>query len=169
MSPSLPPSRPVRDSRVEMNELVLPSHTNQLGTIFGGQLMAWIDVSAAIASSRHAGGVCVTASLDALHFVAPVRLGQHVTLLSCVNYTGRTSMEVGVRLDSYSPETGERTHVATAYLTFVAIDADGKPRPVPAVTPETPDERRRFQNAQARRAARLELKRKLAAREPKAP
>lgn len=169
MNRSLPPSRPVRESRVEMTELVLPSHTNQLGTIFGGQLMAWIDIAGAIAASRHAGGVCVTASLDALHFVNPVRLGQHVTLLSCVNYTGRTSMEVGVRLDSHSPETGERAHVATAYLTFVAIDDAGRPRPIPAVTPETPDELRRFRNAETRRQARLALKRKLLAREQKAP
>ena len=167
MSHSLPPSRPVHDSRVEMTELVLPSHTNQLGTIFGGQLMAWIDIAGAIAASRHAGGVCVTASLDALHFVAPVRLGQHVTLLACVNYTGRTSMEVGVRLESHSPETGQRVHVATAYLTFVAIDGEGKPRPVPSVVPESPDEERRYHNAQTRRQARLQLKRALLARERK--
>ena len=154
-------------SRVEMTEIVLPSHTNQLGTIFGGQLMAWIDIAAAISASRHARSVCVTASLDALHFLAPVRLGQHVSLLASVNYTGNTSMEVGVRLEGESPETGERTHVATAYLTFVSIDGQGKPRPVPEVVPETPDDERRFQNAQKRRAARLVLKDQLRARESK--
>lgn len=159
--------RPVRDSRVEMTELVLPSHTNQLGTIFGGQLMAWIDIAAAISASRHARSVCVTASLDALHFLAPVRLGEHVTLLACVNYTGTTSMEVGVRLEGQNPVTGARAHVATAYLTFVSIDGQGKPKPVAEVVPETPDEERRYQNAQKRRAARLLLKDQLRARESK--
>jgi acyl-CoA hydrolase len=151
-------AKPVRDSRVEMTEIVLPSHTNQLGTIFGGQLMAWIDIAGAIASTRHARGVCVTASIDALHFVAPVKLGHHVSLLASVNFTGRTSMEVGVRLESEDPATGTRMHVATSYLTFVAIDAHGNPRPIPAVIPETPAEQRRFTNAQTRRAARLALK-----------
>jgi acyl-CoA hydrolase len=153
--------RPVSASRVEMVEIVLPSHTNQLGTIFGGQLMAWIDIAAAIASGRHARGVCVTASLDALHFVAPVRLGHYVTLLASVNFTGRTSMEVGVRLESEDPTTGWRTHVATSYLTFVAIDANRQPRPVAPVVPQTPDEQRRFKHAQTRRAARLALKAQL--------
>jgi acyl-CoA hydrolase len=154
--------KPVSASRVEMTEIVLPSHTNQLGTIFGGQLMAWIDIAGAIASSRHARGVCVTASLDALHFVAPVRLGHHVTLLSCVNFTGHTSMEVGVRLESEDPSTGVRTHVATSYLTFVAIDEAGQPRQVAPVVPETPEELRRYSHAQTRRAARLALKAQLA-------
>jgi acyl-CoA hydrolase len=154
-------AKPVRDSRVEMTEIVLPSHTNQLGTIFGGQLMAWIDIAGAIASTRHARGVCVTASIDALHFVAPVKLGHHVSLLASVNFAGRTSMEVGVRLESEEPSTGKRLHVASSYLTFVAIDADGCPRPIPAIIPETRAEQRRFANAQTRRAARLALKAQL--------
>ena len=153
--------RPVQQSRVEMTEIVLPGHTNALGTIFGGQLMAWIDIACAIASARHAHGVCVTASMDAMHFVAPIRLGQHVRILACVNYTGRTSMEVGARLESEAPETGRFTHVATAYMTFVAIDAQGRPRPVPTVVPETEEEKRRFRSAELRRAARLRLKAEL--------
>jgi acyl-CoA hydrolase len=155
-------TRTVRQSRVEMTEIVLPGHTNQLGTIFGGQLMAWIDIAGSIAAARHAHGVCVTASVDALHFVAPVRLGQHVCIFACVNYTGRTSMEVGVRLESEHPDTGERTHVATCYLTFVAIDAQGKPRPVPAIVPETAEEVRRYHDAELRRTSRLQLKEILA-------
>ena len=154
-------ARPVRDSRVEMTEVVLPGHTNQLGTIFGGQLMAWIDIAGSIAAARHAHGVCVTASIDALHFVAPVRLGQHVVIRACVNWTGRTSMEVGARLESEDPRSGQRTHVATAYLTFVAIDAQGQPRPVPKVVPETEEERRRYRGAELRRASRLQLKEQL--------
>lgn len=154
-------SRPVRASRVEMTEVVLPGHTNQLGTIFGGQLMAWVDIAGSISAARHAAGVCVTASIDALHFVAPVRLGQHVCIFASVNFTGSTSMEVGVRLESEDPNTLARTHVATCYLTFVAIDARGKPRPVPRVLPETDVERRRHRDAELRRASRLALKNEL--------
>lgn len=150
--------KPVRESRVEMTEIVLPGHTNQLGTIFGGQLMAWIDIAGSIASARHSRSVCVTASLDALHFVAPVMLGEHVRILACVNFTGKTSMEVGARLESEDPHTGLRTHVATSYLTFVAVDALRRPRAVPPVVPETPEEQRRYHEAQLRRASRLELK-----------
>src|SRR5271170_3867557 len=106
----------VSDSIVEMTELVLPGHTNALGTIFGGQLMAWIDIAAATASMRHARGPTVTASIDALHFVAPVKLGEIVGLKASVNFTGRTSMEIGVRLESENPQTGEFKHVATSYL-----------------------------------------------------
>jgi acyl-CoA hydrolase len=150
--------KPVRDSRVEMTEMVLPGHTNQLGTIFGGQLMAWIDIAAAIAATRHARGPCVTASIDALQFVAPVKLGHVVCIRASVNFTGRTSMEVGARLESEDPLTGVRTHVATSYLTFVAIDLNGQPKPVPPVLPESDEERRRFHDAQVRRQSRLALK-----------
>jgi acyl-CoA hydrolase len=154
-------ARPVRLSRVEMTEIVLPGHTNQLGTIFGGQLMAWIDIAGSIAAARHAHCVCVTASIDALHFVEPVRLGQHVRIVACVNSTGRTSMEVGARLESEEPSTGERKHVASAYMTFVAVDAQRLPHPVPQVVPETEDEKRRFRAAELRRASRLALKAEL--------
>jgi acyl-CoA hydrolase len=157
MSSSLEPRR-VSQSCVQMTEIVLPGHTNQLGTIFGGQLMAWIDIAGSIAASRHARGVCVTASIDALHFLAPVRLGQHISIRASVNYTGRTSMEVGARLESETPDTGERTYVAKAYLTFVAIDAEGKARQVAPIVPETEDERRRYRDAELRRASRLDLK-----------
>jgi acyl-CoA hydrolase len=161
MSEALTP-KTVRNSAVEMTEIVLPSHTNALGSIFGGQLMAWIDIAGAIASSRHARGVCVTASIDALQFVAPIKLGQYVRIRACVNYTGHTSMEVGARLEAEDPFTGACVHVATAYMTFVAIDDQGRPRPVPQVVPETAEEKRRYQDAELRRAARLQLKADLA-------
>jgi acyl-CoA hydrolase len=157
MSFTLEPRR-ASQSYTQMTEIVLPSHTNQLGNIFGGQLMAWIDIAGSIAASRHARGVCVTASIDALHFLAPVRLGQHISIRACVNYTGRTSMEVGARLESEDPDTGERTYVAKAYMTFVAIDAHGSPRAVPPIAPETDDELRRHHDAQIRRRSRLDLK-----------
>ncbi|HMJ11282.1 MAG TPA: hotdog domain-containing protein, partial [Polyangiaceae bacterium] len=95
---------------------------------------------------------------DALHFLAPVRLGQHVSIWASVNYTGRTSMEVGARLESEDPQTRERTYVAKAYMTFVAIDAQGNPRPVPPIVPETESELRRHRDAEIRRASRLDLK-----------
>jgi len=165
MTEALTP-RPARLSRVEMTEIVLPGHTNQLGTIFGGQLMAWIDIAGSIAAARHAHCVCVTASIDALHFVAPVKLGQHVRIVACVNSTGRTSMEVGARLESEEPTTGARSHVATAYMTFVAVDEQRQPRPVPNVIPESDDEKRRFHAAELRRASRLALKADLARKSP---
>jgi len=159
--------RPARLSYVEKTEIVLPGHTNQLGNIFGGQLMAWIDIAASIAAARHARAVCVTASIDALHFVAPVRLGQHVVIRAAVNWTGRTSLEVGARLESEEPRTGERALVAKAYLTFVDIDESGRPRPVPPLLAETDAETRRMHHAEIRRASRLALRDDLAARAQK--
>ena len=152
------PGRP-GDSAVEMNELVLPTHTNALGTIFGGQIMAWIDICAGMCAMRHARTQCVTASMDALDFVAPVRLGEFVNLKGMVNFVGRTSLEVGVRVAAEDPRTGERRHTASAYLTFVAIAPDGTPVPVPPLAPSTPSERLRYEEANARREQRLALAR----------
>ncbi|MBI3557972.1 MAG: acyl-CoA thioesterase [Deltaproteobacteria bacterium] len=164
--PKTPAGKPVRESTVQMTEVVLPGHTNQLGTIFGGQLMAWIDIAGSIAAGRHARTVCVTASIDALHFVAPVKLGHFVCIYASVNFAGRTSMEIGVRLESEDPRTGIRTHVASSYLTFVALDKDGKPQPVPPVIPVTEEEKRRYQHAQLRRQSRLALKAELETKKP---
>jgi len=151
------PGAPPSASRVEMNELVLPQHTNAHGTIFGGVIMSWMDICAAMAAQRHARSVVVTASMDALDFIAPVHKGQLVNLRSMVNYVGTTSMEVGVRVEAEDPLTGERTHAASAYLTFVALDAEGRPQPVRPLLPETPEERLRFEEARARRQQRLLL------------
>lgn len=145
------------ESTVTMTEIVLPSDANALGTIFGGKIMSWIDIAGAIAAGRHARSVVVTASIDALHFVTPVKVGDVVHLKASVNYAGRTSMEVGVRVDSEHLITGDRHHTATAYTTFVALDAHGKPTPVPPVTPMTPTDQRRFDNARKRRDARMRL------------
>jgi acyl-CoA hydrolase len=146
-----------KDSEVIMTELVLPQHTNAIGSIFGGVVMSWIDIAAAISSGKYAKSSTVTASIDALHFIAPIRLGHVVELKACVNATGRTSMEIGVRVDSEHPLTGERFHNVSAYLTFVAIGTDGKPRPVPPLLVETDVEKRRNRAAQQRRAARIKL------------
>lgn len=153
--------RPVSASKVVMTELVLPQHTNAHGSIFGGVVMSWIDICAAIAAQRHCGKPVVTASVDALQFVAPVLKGWVVNLRASVNFAGRTSMEIGVRVDAENPTTGETFHTASAYLSFVALDEKMKPTAVPPVMPETPEEQRRFQSAQARRSNRLALREKL--------
>jgi acyl-CoA hydrolase len=141
-----------------MTELVLPGQTNALNSVFGGVIMSWIDIAAAISAQRHCRSSVVTASIDALSFVAPVYVGWVVNLKASVNFTGRSSMEVGVRADAENPRSGQTFHVSSAYLTFVAIGSDGRPVEVPPVQPESPDEFRRFTEAQQRRAARLKLK-----------
>lgn len=151
-------SKPVSASRVIMTELVLPSHTNSLGSVFGGTVMSWIDICAAIAAQRHSAKEVVTASIDKINFVAPVYKGWVVNLKASVNYASRTSMEVGVRVDAENPRTGEVFHTATAYTTFVAIGADGKPTEIPSLTLETEEDRRRAADAQKRRASRLKSK-----------
>ena len=141
-----------------MTQLVLPSHTNALDTIFGGTVMSWIDVAAATSAMKHARGPVVTASVDALHFIAPIKKGQIVHIQSMANFTGRTSMEIGVRVDTEDPETGKTWLNVTAYLTFVAIDKKtGKPTEVPPLAPETDAEKRRFEEAKIRRKSRITL------------
>lgn len=140
-----------------MTELVLPQHTNALGTIFGGTVMGWIDIAAAIAAQRHSGKVVVTAAVDALHFLAPIRLGHVVTIHARVNHAWTSSMEVGVRVDSENPRTGERAHNVSAYLTFVALDEKGKPTPVPELDASAKDDKRRSSEAQKRKEARVKL------------
>ncbi len=152
-----PTSREPSESFVQMTEIVLPIHTNALGTIFGGTVMSWIDVAAAISAGKHARRVVVTASVDALHFMAPIKLGHVVYLQACVNYAGRTSMEVGVRVDSENPLTGERAHTVTSYMTFVALDDHGRPAEVPSVVPKSHDEKRRYRAAEERRKSRMAL------------
>lgn len=146
------------DSLVIMTQLVLPEHTNALGSVFGGTIMSWIDIAGAIAAQRHSKRDVVTASIDDLHFVAPVYKGWVVNLKASVNFVHRTSMEVGVRVDAENPRTGEKFHTASAYLTFVALGSNGKPIEVSPLTVVTPDEQRRHQEAQKRRELRLKRK-----------
>ena len=155
----------VSDSMVEMNHLLLPQDTNNLGTAFGGTIMAWIDLCASMVAQRHARSVVVTASMDRIDFITPIRAGHHVTLKGMVNYVGRSSMEIGVRVESEDPLTGIRGHAASAYLTFVALGEGGKPRSVPPLLLSTRLERLRYDEAKARRNQRLllaEERRKLA-------
>ncbi len=150
-------AKPASQSHVIMTQMVLPPDTNAIGTVFGGKVMALIDIAAAMAAGKHARSVVVTASLDALHFIAPIKLGEYIHIKSSVNYAGRTSMEVGVRVDKENPLTGEMKHCATAYLTFVSLDTDGKPKSVPPVLAETKAEKRRYEAAKIRRAHRIKL------------
>ena len=149
----------VQDSQVITTQLVLPNDTNQLGNLLGGTLMHWIDIIAAIAAQRHSGMVCVTASVDELSFHYPIKLGEIVTLQASVNRAFRTSMEVGVLVTAHGKFGQPRRRANTAYLTFVAIDAEGKPVPVPPVIPETGDELRRYDEAMKRRELRLQHRR----------
>ena len=147
-----------RASRVEMTELVLPGDTNALGTIFGGKVMQWIDIAASVAGMRHSGGNVVTASIDALTFLTPIHLGEVVRLRAQVNFVGKTSMEIGVRVEAENPRNGSWRYTTKAYLTFVAIDADGKPRAIPPLLLENEEDARRSSDAEGRRKARLALR-----------
>ncbi len=146
----------VKDSQVEMIELVLPNDTNVYGNLLGGRLMHWIDISAALAASRHCNNVAVTAAMDNLNFHQPVLLGNIVRMKASVNRAFNTSMEVGVRVEVEDIKTGNITHSNSAYLTFVSIDSETKkPMKVPEIFPETDNEKRRFEQALKRREQRL--------------
>ncbi len=151
----------VAATRVETAQAVLPGYTNAMGTLFGGVVMQWIDVAAAIAAARHAGGPVVTASMDRLHFLRPVRVEEFVIVRAEVSFAAHTSMEVEVEVLSENPWTGERAPATHAFLTFVALDEGGRPRRVPALVPETLAQKRRFKDAERRRAARLREKSEL--------
>src|SRR5258705_2056319 len=139
-----------------MTQIVMPMHTNGVaGVMFGGIMMQWIDVCAGVAAMRHAAGAVLTASIDRLDFLSPVRVGEVVVLQAMVNYTSRTSMEVGCRVETDDIRTGERRYVTKAYLTFVAVDDHGRPRPVSPLELVSEDDRRRHADAESRRAERL--------------
>ena len=153
------PTVPVDATNVEMTQIVLPSHANNHGTVFGGQMAAWIDVCAAVAAQRFARKAVVTASIDEIHFVKPVRRGMVIVLKARVNQSWGTSMEVGVRVDAEDPRTGDTAHCCTAYLTFVAINDDGKPSQVPILDTAGDEESAlRATQAQDRRDNRLAMR-----------
>ena len=154
-------ARPVSLSKVTMTELVLPTHTNTLKTAFGGVIMSWIDICAAIAAQRHSSLPVVTASIDELHFLAPVKAGWVVNLKASVNYVSKTSMEIGVRIDAENPIQNKKYHTTSAYLTFVALDTSGKPIPIPPLLAETQIEKKRMKAGEERRKIRLEKRERL--------
>jgi acyl-CoA hydrolase len=156
----------VSASRSEMAEVVLPAETNLLGKLLGGHVMHLVDVVAAMAASRHSNSYVVTASVDYIDFRNPVNLGEIVILMSQVNRVFNTSMEVGVKVYSENPLTGERKHTTTAYVTFVALDALSKtPKMVPPLLVKTAEEKRRWREAGARRKYRLAMRFKKRKRE----
>ena len=148
-------------SEVRMTELVLPTHTNTHGTIFGGVLMSWIDIAAAIVAQRHSGQNCVTASIDELHFLKPIRRGYVVNIFAKITAVHRTSCEVFVTVEGENPQLGERFHTTTAHLTFVSVDGEGKPIPMPELQVETKEEKKKEREAELRREHRIKLKRLL--------
>lgn len=148
-------SKRIGDSQIIMTELVLPHHTNQLGNLLGGQLMHWIDICAALSAAKHNQRVCVTASVDRIDFHHPIKLGEAVTLVASINRVFKTSMEVGVKVFAQNFKENKKIHTNTAYLTFVGVDADGKPVEAIDGIPETEDEKRRYDEALQRRENRL--------------
>ena len=148
-------------SRVETTQIVMPNHTNgPAGILFGGVVMQWIDICGGVAAMRHAGGPVVTASIDRLDFLSPIRVGDIVILQAQVNFVHLTSMEVGCRVETEDPRTRSRRNTTKAYLTFVAVDEQGRPRRVPPLVLVTPDDKRRHGEAMERRRLRLAVRRR---------
>ncbi len=143
-------------SAVEMTELVLPNDTNLLGNLLGGRLMHWIDIAGAIAASRHSNRIVATVALDSLDFRLPIRVGELVILKAKITWTGNTSMEVVVNVYGENTRTGEVRLTNKAYLTYVALDENGRPTPVPPIIPETEEEKRDFLEGELRRKERLQ-------------
>jgi len=153
-------AKTVRDSQVQMVEIVFPNDANPLGNVFGGRVMQLIDIVGSISAMRHARSAVITASMDRLDFVRPAYVGEILILNASVNYVAHTSMEVGVKVMAENPVTGERRHTGSAYLTYVSIDASGKPIPLPPIVAETEEEKRRHSEAEARREQRLAARKK---------
>ena len=148
-------ARLVSETQHEAAQLMLPQHANVLGHVFGGVVLSMMDTTAAVSAIRHARMACVTVSVDRVDFREPIHVGDLVIMKSSVNYVGRTSMEIGVQVETENLLTGVRVHTNSCYLTFVAVDRNGKPVEVPRLRPETPDEIRRYEAAKLRRERRL--------------
>lgn len=149
----LPESRPMSYSRGEISTFVMPHMQNALGDLFGGHLMALVDQAAAVAAIRHAGGPAVTASIDRVDFRERIPVGALVTCLGTVDYVGNSSMDITVEVFAEKISTGERRHTHTAHVVFVAIDEFGRPKRVPRLVPDSPEEHERFERARAHRQA----------------
>jgi acyl-CoA hydrolase len=160
---SQPEGKLVRESAYEYSELALPNDANGHGNVLGGKVMHLVDLAAAIAGLRHSRHPVVTASVDSLVFLQPVHIGELIILRAAVNRVFRTSMEIGVKVMTEKLLSGERRHTCSAYLTFVAVNPEGKAVPILPVIPETDEEKRRYRQAAERREARLLLRKKLMA------
>jgi acyl-CoA hydrolase len=147
--------RPARLSRTTVAEVMMPHMANHVGTVHGGVILGMLDRVGAVSAIRHAQRICVTVSVDRVDFREPIHLGELVTMYASVNYTHRTSIEVGVRVEAENLLSGVKRHTNSCYLTFVAVDEQGRPVPVPPVIPETDDEKRRYREAEKRRDQRV--------------
>lgn len=150
---ALRPKKP-SESSITTARLMMPTDANVLGNVFGGAIMRYMDEIAAIVAWRHAGKNSVTASIDRMNFYAPVYVGNLLILKAAVNYVGNTSMEIGVRIEAQDPTSKKSTHTGSCYLTYVAIDKKGRPTEIPKLILTTADEKKRFQQALARRRLR---------------
>ena len=153
-------NKTVKKTHVIMHELILPNDTNLLGNVLGGRVMHLMDMCAAMSAYKHARTAVVTASVDRLDFLAPAKMGEIMILKSSVNYTGLSSMEVGVKIESENPKTGDIYHTSSAYLTFVSLNENGKPQRVDNIKPENDIEIRRFNEGKIRHEERKERLRK---------
>lgn len=152
--------KPVSASATTLATLMEPADANPMGNVHGGVIMKLVDQAAAAASIRHSGRICVTVAVDRLDFLGPVHVGDMVMLKAAVNYTHRTSMEAGVRVEAQTLHTGEVRHIATALLIFVALDDECRPTEVPPILPESEEEKIRFRQAELRYSHRKELREK---------
>ncbi len=148
-------AKPVKASALKIARLMMPQDANTQGNVYGGSILQLVDEIAGVVAARHARCNVVTASLDRMDFLSPVYLGNLLILKAAVNYVAHTSMEVGVKIEAEDLRTGRRIQTGTAYLTFVALGKEGKPRPIPKIIPQTAMERRRFREAKSRREQRL--------------
>jgi len=149
-------SRTVKETQHETSQLMMPQHSNNLNNVFGGVILAMMDTAAAVSAIRHARTTCVTVSVDRVDFRQPIYLGELVIMKCSVNFVGRTSMEVGVRVEAEHLQTGVRRHTNSCYLTYVAVDPTGRPVEVPRLVVEDQEEVRRYEAAIERRRRRLE-------------
>ena len=154
-------SKSPNESQIEMREMVMPGDTNKHGTIFGGKIMSWIDIAAAMCAEKHCQSPVVTAHIDDIDFLSPIKVGHHVIIKASINFAGNSSMIIGVKVESENPYTGKKRTTTKAYLTFVALDEFGKPLKVPKLLPKTQDEVRRFENAKKRRRSNKALRKSL--------
>lgn len=159
-----PPPKPPAESVAVVSELMMPHQVNNLGHVFGGELLSMVDRAAAVSSMRHAGRPCVTVSIDRVDFREPIYTGELVTCTARVNFVGRTSMEIGVRVEAENLLSGRKRHTNTCLLTFVAIDDDHRPCKVPPLDLSDPEDARREREGRRRRQVREELDRELAGR-----
>lgn len=147
----------VRDSKVVMSILMLPSHSNFSGKIHGGFILSLLDQIAFASGSKFSGNYCVTASVDTVDFLCPIEVGELVTLKACVNYVGKTSMTIGIRVDAENIQTGKVNHCNSCYFSMVAKDSNGKPTKVPGLILKTKEDMKRFWNAIKRREQRKDI------------